>query len=133
MSSAGEYESRSQSAGARTRRTASPDVGHQHFAGGSSLGQSGCCRCAFREGAFMTQAATNTWVAVGGGVSGMAASYFLQQQGFDSEIIEKDGALGGRMGTLQLGERWIDCGGEKIGQRGQMLSEFCFSFVAAEL
>src|SRR5258706_9231111 len=124
MSSAGEYESPLQSAGARQRRTASPDLGHQHFAGGNSLGQSGCFRCAFRESAFMTQAGTNTWVVVGGGVSGMAASYFLQQHGFDSEIIEKDGALGGRMGTLQLGERWIDFGGKNVGKGYKLFRQF---------
>jgi oxygen-dependent protoporphyrinogen oxidase len=68
--------------------------------------------------------AKDQWIVVGGGVSGMAAAFFLRQHGIDSEIIEKDGAIGGRMGSLQLGDRWVDFGGKNLGKRYKLFREF---------
>jgi oxygen-dependent protoporphyrinogen oxidase len=64
------------------------------------------------------------WIVVGGGASGLAAAYFLEQRGLRSVIVERDGALGGRMGTVQLGDRTLDCGGKNIGRRYRLFREF---------
>ncbi len=56
------------------------------------------------------------WIVVGGGASGLAAAFFLKQRGLDSVVIERDSAIGGRMGTVQMGERTLDCGGKNIGR-----------------
>ena len=67
------------------------------------------------------------WIVVGGGASGMAAAFFLRQHGIDSEIIEKDSAIGGRMGALRLGDRWVDFGGKNLGKRYKLFREFVAS------
>lgn len=54
----------------------------------------------------------------------MAAAFFLRQRGIDSEIIERDSAIGGRMGALQLGDRWVDFGGKNLGKRYKLFREF---------
>lgn len=64
------------------------------------------------------------WIVVGGGASGLAAAWFLEQHGLASVIVERDGALGGRMGTVQLGDRSLDCGGKNIGRRYHLFREF---------
>jgi phytoene dehydrogenase-like protein len=48
---------------------------------------------------------TDRWIIVGGGASGLATAFFLKQLGLDSVIVERDSAVGGRMGTVRLGER----------------------------
>jgi oxygen-dependent protoporphyrinogen oxidase len=68
------------------------------------------------------------WIVVGGGASGLAAAYFLEQRGLPSVIVERDGVLGGRMGTVQLGERALDCGGKNIGRRYALFRQFAASF-----
>src|SRR5687767_15685784 len=70
------------------------------------------------------------WIVVGGGASGLAAAYFLEQQGLRSVIVERDGALGGRMGTVQLGDRSLDCGGKNIGRRYRLFRRFAASLGA---
>lgn len=67
------------------------------------------------------------WIVVGGGVSGIAAAFFLRQHNIAAEIVEKDGALGGRMGASQIGERWIDLGGKNVGKRYKLFREFVAS------
>ena len=69
----------------------------------------------------------DTWIVVGGGASGMAAAFFLRQHGIDSEIVEKDDVIGGRMGALQLGDRWVDFGGKNVGKRYKLFREFVAS------
>jgi protoporphyrinogen/coproporphyrinogen III oxidase len=64
------------------------------------------------------------WIVVGGGASGLAAAYFLEQRGLRPVIVERDAALGGRMGTVQLGDRTLDCGGKNIGRRYRLFREF---------
>jgi oxygen-dependent protoporphyrinogen oxidase len=60
---------------------------------------------------------SDRWIIVGGGASGLAAAFFLRQRGFGSVIVERDSAIGGRMGTVRLGARTLDCGGKNIGRR----------------
>jgi oxygen-dependent protoporphyrinogen oxidase len=67
------------------------------------------------------------WIVVGGGASGLAAAWFLEQRGLRAVIVERDSALGGRMGTVQLGDRSLDCGGKNIGRRYHLFREFAAS------
>jgi oxygen-dependent protoporphyrinogen oxidase len=67
------------------------------------------------------------WIIVGGGASGLAAAFFLRQLGIESLIVERDDSPGGRMGTVQLGERSLDCGGKNIGKRYALFRRFAAS------
>ena len=68
--------------------------------------------------------ARDRWIVVGGGASGLAAAFFLRQWGLNSVIIERSGVLGGRMATVQLGDRSLDCGGKNIGRRYALFRQF---------
>ena len=70
---------------------------------------------------------TNRWIIVGGGASGLAAAFFAKQRGLESVVIERDDTLGGRIGTVSLGNRSIDCGGKNIGKRYTLFREFAAS------
>ena len=67
------------------------------------------------------------WIVVGGGASGLATAYFLRQRGLPAIVVEREGTLGGRMGTVRLGNRWLDCGGKNIGHRYTLFREFAAS------
>lgn len=67
------------------------------------------------------------WIVVGGGASGLAAAWFLERRGLRPLILERDGVLGGRMGTVQLGDRSLDCGGKNIGRRYHLFRQFTAS------
>ena len=67
------------------------------------------------------------WIIVGGGASGLAAAYFLKQRGLESVIVERDSVIGGRMGTVQLGDRSLDCGGKNIGRTYTLFRRFAAS------
>jgi oxygen-dependent protoporphyrinogen oxidase len=71
---------------------------------------------------------SDPWIVVGSGASGLAAAYFLEQRGLPSVIVERDEVVGGRMGTVQLGERSLDCGGKNIGRRYALFRQFAASF-----
>jgi oxygen-dependent protoporphyrinogen oxidase len=64
------------------------------------------------------------WIIVGGGASGLAAAFFLKQLGIDSVILERDSAIGGRMSTVRLGDRVLDCGGKNIGRQYTLFRRF---------
>jgi oxygen-dependent protoporphyrinogen oxidase len=70
---------------------------------------------------------TDPWIVVGGGASGLAAAFALRQLGLASVIVEREGALGGRMGTVRLGDRLLDCGGKNIGRRYTLFRRFAAS------
>src|SRR6185436_6096769 len=74
-----------------------------------------------------TMSRMDRWIIVGGGASGLAAAFFLRQRGIDSVIVEKDATIGGRMGTVDLGDRSLDCGGKNIGRRYKLFREFAAS------
>ncbi|HEX4953011.1 MAG TPA: FAD-dependent oxidoreductase [Thermoanaerobaculia bacterium] len=61
---------------------------------------------------------------VGGGISGIAASYSLRRRGIASEILEQSDVLGGRIGSARLGERLVDLGGKNIGRRYHRFRQF---------
>src|SRR5436190_10337007 len=67
------------------------------------------------------------WIIVGGGASGLASAFFLKQLGIDSMIVERDGSIGGRIGTVQLGGRSFDCGGKNIGRQYKLFRQFAAS------
>src|SRR5689334_19563705 len=73
---------------------------------------------------------TDRWIVVGAGASGLAAAFFLKQRGLASLVIERDNTLGGRMGTVNLGDRAIDCGGKNIGRRYTLFRAFAASLGA---
>ena len=64
------------------------------------------------------------WAVVGGGISGIAAAYFLRERGVNAEIIEKDATLGGRIGSGRIGPRSIDFGGKNIGRHYKLFRDF---------
>ncbi len=64
------------------------------------------------------------WIVIGGGASGLATSFFLKQHGIDSEIVESESAIGGRMGCVKLGNRQLDCGGKNIGRGYTLFRQF---------
>jgi oxygen-dependent protoporphyrinogen oxidase len=76
---------------------------------------------------------TDRWIVVGGGASGLAAAFFLKQRGIECEIVERESTVGGRMGTLKLGERSLDCGGKNIGRQYRLFREFAASLGAHPL
>ena len=73
---------------------------------------------------------TDRWIIVGGGASGLAAAFFLKQCGIESEIVERDSTIGGRMGTVDLGGRALDCGGKNIGRQYKLFRQFAASLDA---
>jgi len=70
---------------------------------------------------------THRFAVVGGGISGIAAAYYLRRIGIDAEILEKSERLGGRIGSCRLGDRWLDFGGKNIGRRYRRFREFTAS------
>ncbi|WP_444997191.1 FAD-dependent oxidoreductase [Aliikangiella sp. IMCC44359] len=61
---------------------------------------------------------------VGGGISGIAAAYFLEKKGFKVEIINADKELGGRAGSDYIGTRKIGFGGKNIGRNYPLFRQF---------
>lgn len=55
------------------------------------------------------------YAIVGGGLSGLAAAWYLQGRGAETHIIERAGELAGRAGSARLGERVLTLGGKNIG------------------
>ncbi|NTW69108.1 MAG: FAD-dependent oxidoreductase [Chlorobiaceae bacterium] len=54
---------------------------------------------------------------IGGGISGIATAFHLNQKGVNVDLIEKDDQLGGRIGSASLDGRWLDFGGKNIGKK----------------
>ncbi|WP_228973330.1 NAD(P)/FAD-dependent oxidoreductase [Streptomyces sp. DH12] len=54
---------------------------------------------------------------VGAGVSGLTAALRLDLLGYDVELVEAAGTLGGRFGLDRLGDRPVMTGGKNIGRR----------------
>ena len=72
-------------------------------------------------------ARTDRWIIVGGGASGLAAAFFLKQRGIGSEIVEREASVGGRMASVELGGRMLDCGGKNIGRQYTLFRQFAAS------
>lgn len=72
----------------------------------------------------MTSVATGRVAVVGAGMSGIAAAHALSQAGYKPEILEAGPTLGGRAGSMQLGDKNIDIGGKNIGRKYLRFREF---------
>ena len=57
-----------------------------------------------------------SYAVVGGGLSGLAAAWYLQGRGAETHIFESEDALGGRAMSGQLGDRLVTLGGKNIGR-----------------
>jgi oxygen-dependent protoporphyrinogen oxidase len=53
---------------------------------------------------------------VGGGLSGLAAAWYLQERGAETHVFESAAELGGRALSGRLGERTVTLGGKNIGR-----------------
>lgn len=56
------------------------------------------------------------YAIVGGGISGLAAAWYLQRRGAETHIVERDRELGGRAASGELGSRSVTLGGKNIGR-----------------
>lgn len=56
-------------------------------------------------------------VVIGGGWSGIAASWYLRQAGARVDLLDDQPALGGRSRSVALGDRTATLGGKNIGKR----------------
>jgi protoporphyrinogen/coproporphyrinogen III oxidase len=56
------------------------------------------------------------YAVVGGGLSGLAAAWYLQGRGAETHVLESDGELGGRASSGMLGDRLLALGGKNIGR-----------------
>ena len=61
---------------------------------------------------------------IGGGVSGIASAFYLENRDIQIDLYEAQSQLGGRVGQQQMGERWIDMGGKNIGRHYVHFREF---------
>src|SRR5690348_15341079 len=57
-------------------------------------------------------------VVVGGGLAGLAAAYRLQQKGFDVDLYEARGRVGGRIFTVNIDGKIGELGGQNISDGG---------------
>lgn len=53
-------------------------------------------------------------VVIGGGISGLGSSYYLQKQGTPSIVIEHGDQIGGRAGFVKSGEDYFETGGKNF-------------------
>ena len=70
---------------------------------------------------------------IGGGISGIAATHFLNQLGYQSEIIEAAPQIGGRCEGATLGERMLDIGAKGIGHNYPLFRSFLSHLNAYQL
>lgn len=61
---------------------------------------------------------------IGAGMSGIAAAHFLNQNGYQAELLEAEATLGGRAGSARLGDKVIDIGGKNIGRKYRLFRAF---------
>ena len=67
---------------------------------------------------------------VGGGISGVAATYYLTRSGYDVELLEQGASLGGRMASARIGDDWVALGGKNVGTKNLRAREFMESMGA---
>lgn len=59
-------------------------------------------------------AETKEAIVVGAGMAGLTAAYELEQRGFEVTVLEARDRMGGRIGTLDMGDQHGETGGELI-------------------
>lgn len=63
-------------------------------------------------------------VVIGGGWSGIASAWYLRRAGAEVELIEAGPRLGGRSGSVALGDRSVTLGGKNVGATYRRFREF---------
>jgi oxygen-dependent protoporphyrinogen oxidase len=63
-------------------------------------------------------------LVIGGGISGIAATYFLKKQGRKVKLLEKNNELGGRVAPIEFEGSIIEFGGKNIGRRYHLFRSF---------
>jgi oxygen-dependent protoporphyrinogen oxidase len=61
---------------------------------------------------------------IGGGISGIASAYFLRQHNLEIDLYESEEKIGGRIGSEQLLDRWVDFGGKNVGRHYNLFRDF---------
>jgi oxygen-dependent protoporphyrinogen oxidase len=61
---------------------------------------------------------------IGGGISGIATTFYLNKAGVPVDLYESAPAIGGRIGSERMGGRWLDFGGKNIGRKYRRFREF---------
>lgn len=61
---------------------------------------------------------------IGGGISGIAAAFYLMQRNIGVDIFESEERLGGRSGSAELLGRRVDFGGKNVGKHYHLFREF---------
>jgi oxygen-dependent protoporphyrinogen oxidase len=67
------------------------------------------------------------YAVIGGGISGVAVTWYLRRHGIDVEILERDDHLGGRVGPGVLNGVSIDFGGKNVGRSYHRFRAFTHS------
>ncbi|UWX58274.1 FAD-dependent oxidoreductase [Chlorobaculum sp. MV4-Y] len=65
---------------------------------------------------------------IGGGISGIAAAFYLAQQHVSVDLFESENQIGGRAGSDFLQERRVDFGGKNIGRNYLLFREFARAY-----
>jgi protoporphyrinogen/coproporphyrinogen III oxidase len=71
-----------------------------------------------------THCGQRRFAVVGGGVTGIATTYYLRRLGHEAELIEQASVIGGRSRPEKLGARHITLGGKNIGRHYRLFREF---------
>lgn len=61
---------------------------------------------------------------IGGGISGIASAFYLSRRNIEVDLYESQEQIGGRVGSEQLQDRWMDFGGKNIGKHYYRFREF---------
>ncbi len=61
---------------------------------------------------------------IGGGISGIAAAFYLQRYGCEVDLYESADRIGGRIGSECFDGNWLDFGGKNIGRKYRRFREF---------
>lgn len=61
---------------------------------------------------------------VGGGISGIAAAFYLTRRNIKVDLYEAEERIGGRIGSELLNGRWLDFGGKNVGKNYRLFRDF---------
>jgi oxygen-dependent protoporphyrinogen oxidase len=70
----------------------------------------------------MSQAQVFDYAVIGGGISGLATAYYLEQAGFRVQVVEADARLGGRLWTEQVGDCLFERGANSTFSKPEILA-----------
>ena len=70
----------------------------------------------------MSQTQVFDYAVIGGGISGLATAYYLEQAGFRVQVLEADARLGGRLWTERAGECVLERGANSTFSKPEILA-----------